>query len=119
MNNKGQVLVIFLLLIPILLVLLTVAVDVGNVMIKTYKVKSVMKEAITYGLEKNDLDGAETLLIKNEIKDYKINSNNNIEIEVKGSIKPTFPHLFDRKDYEYSYKYLGYLEEGKVTIVKE
>ena len=37
MNNKGQVLVIFLLLIPILLVLFTVAVDVGNVMIKEKK----------------------------------------------------------------------------------
>ena len=115
MNNKGQVLVIFLLLVPALFLMFAVAVDVGMVMTKTYKIKKVIKESVKYGLEDYDVEGVKLLLNKNEIGEYTVTSNGNIEIVVSGSIKTPFT----KKDYPYRYKYLGYIDNGEIKIIEE
>ena len=115
MNNKGQVLVIFLLLIPALFLMFAVAIDVGTVMTKTYKIKKVIKESIRYGLKDYDIEGVGVLLDKNDVGEYTVTSNNNIEIKVSGNIKTPFT----KKDYPYGYKYLGYIDNGEIKIIEE
>lgn len=115
MNNKGQVLVIFLLLIPVLFLMFASAIDIGIVMTKTYKVKKVIKESINYGLKDYDIEGVKLLLNKNEVGEYIVTSNGNIEISVKGNVKT----MFTKKEYPYSYKYLGYMDNGDVKIIEE
>ena len=119
MNRKGQVLVLFLLLLPILLMLLAIVVDLGLLMTRTYKVKSSVKEAITYGLKTDDMEGMELLLNKNIDDDYSIKNNDNIEIEINGSYKAILGNILNKKIYKYKFKYLGYIDNEEIIIREE
>lgn len=50
LNNKGQVLVLFVLLIPIFLIALIIGIEIVNLNIKKTKTINVIKETLSYGL---------------------------------------------------------------------
>ena len=81
MNNKGQTLVIFVIILPILLILLTLVADLGLLHIEKRKIENNVLSASEYYLENiDDLDirnKVENLLNKN-VKDL-----NDISIEEK------------------------------------
>lgn len=118
MKNKGQVLVCFIIILPILLMLLALVIDLGFMMIKTYRVKDTVKSAIEYGLKSNDIEGVETLLNKNLEDSYTITNNDNIEISVNGSYKAILGNFFNKDIYKYKFKYIGYIDNDKI-IIKE
>lgn len=119
MNNKGQVLVLFLLLLPLLLMVLALVIDLGLLMHRTYKVKDSVKEAITYGLINDDIEGMKVLLNKNIDDNYTISTNDNIEININGSYKAILGNIFNKKIYKYSFKYLGYIDNDNIVIKEE
>lgn len=88
MNNKGQTLVIFVIILPIILILLTLVVDLGLLHIEKRKIENNVLDASDYYLENiNDVDiknKVENLLNKN-IKDIdKISINEESDyIEIK------------------------------------
>ncbi len=116
MNNKGQVLVIFLLLLPIIIMVFALVIDLGFLMSRTYKVKQTMKQAITYGLETGNIDGTRVMLDKNLEDTYELKENGNLEITVKGSYKTIFGSIFKKNTYDYEFKYTGYIDDSKVVI---
>ena len=118
MNNKGQVLVVFLLLLPIIIMVFALVIDLGFLMSRTYKVKQTMKQAITYGLETGNIEGTRVMLDKNLEDTYELKENGNLEITVKGSYKTIFGRIFKKDAYEYEFKYMGYID-GKEIIIKE
>lgn len=63
MNNKGQVLVIFVILIPIIILLFTLVIDIGNMYIEKRNINNNLKYAIEYS-NKNNTD-IEEILNKN------------------------------------------------------
>ena len=113
-KNSGQVLVLFVILLPIILLLLLIVIEVGNIYIEKSRTKSIIKETITTSL-KNNLpnDGVNSLLelnIKN-IKEKTIyTSDTEIDIKLKQEKK-----LFGRK-IEINYKYKAILQNEKITI---
>ena len=119
MNNKGQVLVLFLLLLPLLLMVFALVIDLGLLMHRTYKVKDSVKEAITYGLINDDIEGMKVLLNKNIDDNYTISTNDNIEININGSYKAILGNIFNKKIYKYSFKYLGYIDNDNIVIKEE
>lgn len=119
MNKKGQVLVMFLLLIPALFMILALVVDLGMLLSKTYKIKSSVKEAISYGLKTNDIEAMEVLLNNNVDGEYTISTNGNIEIKVKGSYKAILGNIFNKDFYKYEFKYLGYIDNENIVITEE
>lgn len=118
-NNKGQVLVLFVLLLPVLLMLLALVIDLGLLMVRTYHVKDSVKEAIKYGLTNDDIEGMEVMLKKNITDTYNLSTNGNIEIEVSGTYRATLGKIFNKDLYKYQFKYLGYKDGDKIIIREE
>ena len=89
MNNKGQVLVIFVILLPILLMILGFVVDLGLLSIEKRKISNNTYDAVEYYLESNDKDKTINLLNDNlDGVDIKINdSEDYVEITVKKNYK--------------------------------
>ena len=89
MNNKGQVLVIFIILLPLFLLILGFVIDIGLLSIEKRRISNNVYDAVEYYLESNDKDKTIDLLEDNlDGVDIKINdSDDYVEITVKKSYK--------------------------------
>lgn len=120
LNNKGQSLVLFILILPILLLMLILVGDIGNAIISKQELDNINYLTIEYGLEHIEEDNLETKLIDminlnttlNEInvsiKDKKITITT--KKNVKGILATGFKILKIESSYE------GYIEEDKKII---
>lgn len=123
MNNKGQTLVIFILLLPVLLLLFVITVDLGLFLVKINNVKNNIVEAIDYGLsvDYNEKDVEMYNLIKSNIgneDDISITVNDKITVTIKGEYKSLFNGLL-KNTFKYKYTYQGYIENNNKIIKKE
>lgn len=119
MNNKGQTLILFVLLLPVMVMVFALVVDTGLLMTRTYKVKASIKDALNYGLSSNDYEGMELMLSKNLDDKYSISTNGNIKISVDGSYHTMMGQIFKRQVYNYHFSYIGYNDDGNIHIEEE
>ena len=122
MNHKGQVLVLFLLLLPILLLIMGLVIDVGNLFVEQKKRENVVKSAIRYGLssEENQEEKARQYLEENlSNSSFRVfYSNQTLTIQGNVKIESLFSKLFQRESVSFELKYQGVKEKEKVTIHK-
>ena len=122
MNHKGQVLVLFLLLLPILLLIMGLVIDVGNLFVEQKKSENVVKSAIRYGLsfEENQEEKARQYLEENlSNSSFRVfYSNQTLTIQGNVKIESLFSKLFQRESVSFELKYQGVKEKEKVTIHK-
>lgn len=123
MNRKGQVLVAFLLFLPVMILLISMLYDFGSIGLEKRKAASDIKEAITYGLKNIDdvdiKDKIDNLLINNidNIEKKEINIKSNIiEITITLKVEGNFEKMFDDNLYKINLKYSGYIENGIIKI---
>ena len=124
MNRKGQVLVSFLLILPLLLILLVFIVDMGLMKVSVRKVEHVIKEAINYELKSSEIsDSRVNDYIKNNLSDIKdiniVVGTDNLKVSVSVYKKSIFNSLIKNKNYTISKSYYGYKENDKIKIIKE
>ena len=89
MNNKGQSLVVFVIIIPIILILFTIVINLGFVYVEKRAINNTLDNAIEYYNENKediDIENKIRLLINKNIDnidklDIEIN-NNQIQIEL-------------------------------------
>ena len=123
MNSKGQSLVIFVLILPVLFILFALIWEVGNLSVTVNKYENEIKDTIEYGLNHLDDNNLETILtnlLKANIKgniEIKIN-NNIITVNVKERYEALFNKLFNHR-FDIDLTYNGYLENDKMIISKE
>lgn len=121
-NSKGQTLVIFVLILPILLLLLALIWEIGNLSLTTNKYETTIKNAIEYGLnnqEKENLEVILTNLIKANVKgDVQIEIKNYIKINVKQKYDTLYNNLFNHK-FDIDITYIGYKKNNQIIIKKE
>ena len=55
MNNRGQTLVMFILMLPLLLIVLCLVVDIGMLSLEKKKLENTLKDAIYYELIKKQI----------------------------------------------------------------
>lgn len=127
MNKKGQVLVAFVLILPLLLMFSTLIVDVGYLYIEKRNVDNNVKDAIEYGLKNIDEDN---IYLKNKIENQiklniddievlKVNIENSIiEIELVKRKNSIFAYIFSNTKYEVSTHYRGYIDKEKFILRK-
>ena len=116
LNNKGQVLVLFVILIPIFLLLLMAVIEIGNINIEKTNTKNTIKETIETNLKNYD-ENTNTIvnnLIEKNIKDIKSKSIFTSEDEIRITLIQT-KTIFGRK-IEIEYKYKGIKENEIITI---
>ena len=125
MNKRGQVLVAFVLLLPIMFMLIGLVIDCGYLYIEKRNVDNNIKDALEYGLKNIDNDNIEDKMTKQlnlnikEIEKLNVFINDNIvEIELEKSKKSIFTLVFSKHRYSISSHYKGYIKEEKIVIRK-
>ena len=123
LNNRGQVLIIFVALIPVLLLLFTFVVDYATVLYNQNKLNSVNKTAMYYVRDKKDnytVDKVKELITRNDNSvDILIceEKNNVFTIKLSKTISSVFGRIIGKNTYTITSTYkLNILEK---TIIKE
>ena len=111
MNNKGQILVIFVIMLPIFLILLTFVIDLGLVSIEKRNISNNTYDCVEYYLNNKDDENIEdkikSLLNKNinNIDNIKINNTDEyIEITVSKKHKSLYSVISNNYDIKITYK---------------
>ena len=113
MDSKGQSLVIFILILPILLLLFVLIWEIGNLSIKVNKYENEIKDVVEYGL--NHLDSEN--LKENIEGNINVSINNKV---IKINVKQKYDALFNlNHKFDINITYHGYIENEKIIIQKE
>lgn len=123
MNDKGQSLVIFVILLPVILLLMAGIVDIGNFLVEKNSYENEVKSTINYGMkhldEENIAQKLNDLLDSNIEGKKQINiENETIKIKVNAITKSLFSDIIDF-DYQIDISYIGYMDNDKIIIKKE
>lgn len=127
MNNKGQTLVLFVLLLPLLLVFSMMVLEAGNVLITRNRIDGEIKQAIKYGfnLDSNDLDEIsdkiQKMLVKNIGSDIKFDikvTSVDIRVGVVKEYQSLFPTIINY-DYVIKRNFKGYISNDKIMLERE
>lgn len=116
LNNKGQVLVFFVIILPIILLLLIAIIEISNIYLEKNKTKNTIYEIIETNLKNNNENTKETInkLIEQNIKNIQDKtifiSEDEIRINITQETK-----IIGRK-INIKYKYKGIKENEKITI---
>ncbi|MDD2181510.1 MAG: hypothetical protein PHW32_03970 [Bacilli bacterium] len=127
MNNKGQTLVVFILLLPLIVLLLTFVINEGYVYIAKRAFTNDIKEAINYRfqLEETDeiiYDKVYNYIYKNvkNISSLDINlSDNYIKITASVKVKAELPMIIKKDSFQITVSYTGHIFDEEVVIIKE
>ena len=119
MNNKGQTLVLFVLMLPIIIFIMLLGIDVSNMVITKQELNNINKMVLNYGLdiieEENIENKLEDMINKNiSTNEHTIKiDDGTIEIDLKKEIKGI---ITKKKIYEVKSVYKGYIKEDEKVI---
>ena len=99
MNNKGQSLVLFVIIIPIIILLFVYLFDLANLTSEKIKLDSIAKTSITYLKEDKEILEVQNYIIKND-KEIKIIKINDTEIHLKKEVPSIFGKNIGFKSYK-------------------
>ena len=124
-NNKGQSLVLFVIVIPILLFILILVIDIGKVINLKQELNNINKIVLDYGIDKIDEENLEvelTELVKlnnNEIDKIDIKlDDDKIYLNISCNMDLIFISLGDLSLFEITSSYVGYIHDGNKRIEK-
>jgi len=119
MNNKGQTLVVFVIILPIILMIFTLIIDLGFLYIEKRNIDNNVYDSVEYYLDNiNDINietKVKKLLNKNikNIDDILISDNNEyIEIRVLKTRKSIYSIITNETKIDIVYK--GFKEDKKI-----
>ena len=124
MNNKGQTLVIFVLLLPLFLLLFAYVVDTSILFYEKNKLDDLTKMIIDYKMyhiEENE-NKIKDYIIKNdkEIKIEKIKMDEEkIELHLSKKIKSLFGRIVGFNYYDIDSSYRGLILKKEIEKIKE
>lgn len=123
MNNKGQSLVSFILLIPIILLILFMVYDIGNMVLLKIELNNINYLVIDYGLDKiddSDIDNKLKEMInknKSDIDNIEINiASDKINITLEDKLNSNISLI--KNVVKIKSSYVGSIENGKKKIMK-
>lgn len=126
MNSRGQSLISFVLIIPIILMILFMVYDIGNMILLREKLDNINYVVIDYGLDNiDDLDLNAKLneLIKKNKDDIEVVnisiSEGKIRITLEDRLDNKFSLISKFKTFTIKSSYIGYKENDKKVIRKD
>ena len=123
LNNKGQTLVLFVVILPVLLLLLVLVIDIGRVITLKLELNNISEIVLDYGLDKLEEENLRDDLI-NLVKLNKKDINNvNIEIienkiylRMSHNSDSLFKKMVNVSSFKVKTSYVGYLLDNKKRI---
>lgn len=123
LNNKGQSLVLFIVLLPILLLVIVLVVDVGIIMTSKQDLNNINYMMVDYGLSNLGKESLEEeirkyiILNDSEIDNMNIRVvDNEVYINMRKTEKSLIAHFFNIKDFEIVSEYKGTIINDKKSI---
>ncbi len=127
MNRKGQTLVVFVLLLPLLILCITFVINSGNNYLRKRQLINNVKEAIRYRFE---LEASEEIIYEqvlnylnkniDNVDSIAININENyIKITVSIKVEPLLPMIIKTDIDVITVAYQGYISNDQLIIEKE
>lgn len=123
MDNKGQTLVAFVFILPIILLILLAVIDYGQISLQKQEAISSVKDSITYALKNNDNnnEAIKQLLYKNIDKEKIQNLIIDItdeKVSIDLNLKPN--HIFNFLNINNNIKlaYIGTKNNNDIIIEK-
>lgn len=120
MNNRGQSLVLFILIVPILLGVMVLVFDVGSALYDKNKINNVIELVLELGLEDEYTEEEfEELLTYNFSGDYKIDiKGDKVIIVVEDYVDGIISNIVDIDGFLVVSEYVGYVKNDKKIIEK-
>lgn len=123
MNRKGQVLVMFIILLPIFFIIMTLLIDIGNLILTNNEINDVSYMVLEHCLDHLDeediIDTSKELLKLNNkelnIESFKI-ENNKVYLNVSYQVKGIISNIVNIKLFDISNKYEAYIKDDKKII---
>lgn len=124
-NEKGQTLVSFALILPILVMIFALVIDTGYTYLEEKQLKDGVLIGLKYGMKHHEEDVKDQVreLIVENVDDISILNiymeENQIKIQAKKPKKNIFTSMFLNDSSELEVIYTAYLNEDEWKIVKE
>lgn len=113
MNNKGQVLILFVMILPVILLVTVIGIDFLNISSLKFKTQNEIREIINYGFKENVTEENLNVLIDRNIDyDSKVLFKTDFEIKIKIVQNKK---MFGR-DVVLNYNYSGIKNDDKIVI---
>ena len=123
MNNKGQTLIIFVILVPIIITMMALVVDVGMLENKVLKTKNIVDVAIKeYFNKEEDVTVISKTLEENDISTDKLiikRTDHEVGVNVEYEMSSLFGKIVGLQKYDVKVKRKGIKENGKIKITEE
>ena len=124
LNNKGQSLVLFIMIIPILLLIMVFVYDMGMLLYEKDRLSNTVNMAIDYTLDNKEVSNEEIeeLIDRNTDREVEIKIDRNddsIKIEAQEEAKFIFSNLFDFDFTKIVVKYEGKIIDNKKIIERK
>ena len=121
MNRKGQTLVIFIIILPVILIAMAYLVDTGLMLINKSKLDSTSKIIIDkYYDYEGDIDIEKYLKDNNlDYTNYEVKKDNNFNLKIDIKIASIFGKVVGLEEYEITSNITGYKENDKLKFKNE
>ena len=122
LNNHGQSLVMFILMIPILVGVMILVIDIGNTIVYKSHTDGVIEMVLDLALDKKIDENQVRDLLNENIGDNRniiTISDNKVDIESTGYVKGIFSNLFGFRGFYIKSSYVGVKENNKNVISKK
>ena len=123
LNNRGQSLVLFIFIIPIIVLVILAVIDIGKISLLKEELDDINYMVIDYGLdniENIDVDTLKDIIIKNkdDIENIDIKINNQ-EIKISLESKINLLLIKNSNILTIKSKYIGYVLNGKKVVERD
>lgn len=122
-NNRGQTLVLFVIILPILLLLLILILDVGKLILTKNELNNINSIVMDYGLSNLDKENLEEKLVeliklnKDDVDNIDVKVDNSIiYITMNEKINGIFTSYIDIPVFDVELSYIGYIDNNKKRI---
>lgn len=123
MNRKGQVLVMFIILLPIFFIIMTLLIDIGNLILTNNEINDVSYMVLEHCLDhlnEEDIIDTSRELLKLNNKELNIDSfkieNNKVYLNVSYQVKGIISNIVNIKLFDIDNKYEAYIKDDKKII---
>lgn len=123
LNNKGQSLVLFIVILPIILFMLVLVYDIGNAIYEKNRLSNVNYMVTSYALDNENISESDIVNLINKnvngLSNIKVIINDDkVNVSLSKNIKGVFGRMFDFNLITAYSEYVGYIDNGNKVIEK-
>ncbi len=125
LNNRGQTLVLFVMLLPIMLLVMVLVFDIGKSIVEKQKLDNISFMIVSYGIEHSKDDNIEGTLKELVTLNYKdatdveiLVKDDYVSVSLSGKVKGVFGNLVGKSFFEVRTYYIGNINDKKIKRVK-